>query len=181
MSQTKSKSDLWIALALILLMLRLYSKSKKGIGTTLFGVGTQLDLSKPIEDIDAFIQASKEETERGFTGSIKPKGIYYLLPGGSQVFQKSTVDSSDCPPDVIKEQEATILKEYSSEDRKIYNPILTYLDEGADSKFLPPYVMWYAPGLTYFVLPDCGGSLGNTIYTTAERADYGNFFRISQT
>ena len=100
-------------LILIFLFLRVYSKSKKGIGTTLFGVGTVLDLSKPIEDIDAFIKASKEENERGFTGSIKPKGIYYLLPAGSKVYQKSKVESTTCPADVIAEKEKIIYRTYS--------------------------------------------------------------------
>jgi hypothetical protein len=168
-------------LILLFFFLRLYGGKKKGIGTTLFGVGTVLDLSKPIEDIDAFIKASKEENERGFTGSIKPKGIYYLLPAGSKVYEKNKVDrDTNCPADVIAQKEKIIYRTYSSEDRKIYNPILTYLDEGENSKFLPPYVMWNSPGLTFFVLPDCGGSIIDTAYTTAERADYGNFYRIPE-
>ena len=167
----KASSQLW---ALLLLALFFFVRKKKGFGTTLFGVGTKLDLKKPIEDVEDFIKASKEENQRGFTGSIKPKGIYYQLKAGDIVYSLSKVTDSTCS-DAQNAAAEKMMSMTLTEDVKIYNPTLEYIDEGNNSKFLPPYIFYKAPSaFEQVIFEDCSYTI-STQYTTASRADYSRF------
>lgn len=167
MSEKKGNYGFLAILALLFIAAR-----KKGIGTTLFGVGTQLDLTKPIEDVDAFIKASQEETERGFTGSIKPKGIYYQIKAGDQLARKLDIDrkNSTCGPAEIAAAEQI---EYftAGQDFKIYNPQLQYIEDAV--QVLPPFVTW--PGPEEIIVRQNCGILGKSINSTTSRADYSRF------
>lgn len=159
--------------ALALVALFFFLKLKKGFGTTLFGVGTQLDLTKPIEDVQAFIEASKQENERGFTGSIQPKGIYYQMNAGDQIWRAPQIlKNNGCDTMTIEDAKKIELITLST-DQKIYNPTLAYLDEGGESKFLPPYVMWAGPDVMY-IKPTCSIEAYDN-YSTSDRADYSKF------
>ncbi len=173
MSEKKSSYGFLIFLALLFLGIR-----KKGIGTTLFGVGTQLDLSKPIEDLDAFIKASEEETRRGFSGSIKPKGIYYQIKAGDLLARKLIVNSkeSTCSPSEIQEASKTKFFE-APEDFKVYNPCLEYINQSGPefllSSLMPPFVTWPGPE-EVIVRPDCA-IFGKYIIITESPGNYSRF------
>jgi len=167
MSEKKGNYGFLAILALLFIAAR-----KKGIGTTLFGVGTQLDLTKPIEDVNAFIKASQEETARGFTGSIKPKGIYYQIKAGDQLARKLDIDkkNSTCSPAEIAA--AQQIEFYTAPyDLKIYNPQLQYVED--QSQVLPPFVTW--PGAEELIIKQNCSILGKAINITNGRADYSRF------
>lgn len=174
MSSTKKDKDTLYTLGLIALLL--YLNKRKGFGTTLFGVGTKLDLSKPIEDIDAFIKAAEEEQGKGHTSKLfYPKGIYYNLKAGDKIWVKPKVtDNFGCSKETIDKAE-----EWSSyivqSDQQIYQPTLIYLEEDGQ-KFLPPYITFNAPGSTVVRVDgeDCGYWMEEQ-RVTADRADYSRF------
>jgi len=56
----------------------------KKIGPTLFGRGMGFDIDKPVESLENFFKVSKEESAGGFKGSIKPKGIHYIIQDGTE-------------------------------------------------------------------------------------------------
>jgi len=83
----RNRNTIIAAIAAILIFRRLGSFT---IGTTLFGQGTKINLSKPIESLANFIRAVEEEQSAGFKGSIKPKGLIYRISPGDQ-YRKNEV------------------------------------------------------------------------------------------
>ena len=126
MNNKKNNKGLFIGLLLALLFLR----SKKGAGTTLFGIGTQIDLSKPIEDLQSFQEASREMQQAGYEGTINPKGLYYQIDEGEAIRIASKIVYSD------GSESETTFESIFSPARRIYNFQMQYA--GA----LPPLLFW---------------------------------------
>lgn len=71
------------AIAIGLLLIFFWLRIKKGVGTTLFGIGTKIDLSKPVENLDQFIEAAQQMQAAGAVGTYKIKGLYYQVDAGT--------------------------------------------------------------------------------------------------
>jgi hypothetical protein len=180
MAAKQDRTGLYL-LILIFFLLRLYKGKKKGIGTTLFGVGTVLDLSKPIEDISDFIKAVKEEEQRGYTGYIKPKGIYYQLKAGDQIATARHLLSTDCPQR-IKDQFPEVVDQYSAtQDLKLSNPKMIFT-----GSIFPPILEWTIPGaaaeMEVVQLQQEGGQCTVeyiTKFHTTQPLDYSRFKKVN--
>jgi hypothetical protein len=123
-------SDNSKALGLGLLLVLLFLRIKKGIGTTLFGIGTQIDLNKPIENLEDFRNASDEMQSAGWQGTIKPKGIYYQLNDGETIrIARNIIYDDGTKTD-------STFETVSYPARKIFGFQMQY--EGA----LPPLLYW---------------------------------------
>lgn len=94
----KNRNTIIAAIAAILIFRRLGSFT---IGTTLFGQGTKIDLSKPVESLANLIKAIEEEKNAGFKGSIKPKGLIYTIATGDQYTKNEIWEIAGSPNKVF--------------------------------------------------------------------------------
>lgn len=126
MNQNEKNTAAAIGIGLLLFFI----SKRKGTGSTLFGIGTQIDLNKPIENLENFQRASAEMQSAGWQGTIKPKGIYYQLDDGEPIrIARNIIYDDGTKTD-------STFETVSYPARKIFGFQMQY--EGA----LPPLLYW---------------------------------------